>query len=86
MKLIELTVKYERQRDLAHITYLIERTADDTARFGKMAVGKGAVACSEGKIELLSMGMDKGFPPPGSDRSCPEPRSPQPDSAVICAT
>ena len=84
MKLIELSLDYEKDRNISHIQYVIERTADDTARFGSMVTGKGAIDCEEGKIELLSMGMAKdimnGFGP-----LCPRSEEPDEDVAVVCA-
>lgn len=84
MKLIELSLDYEAERDISHITYVIERTADDTARFGTTVTGKGAIACGEAKIELLSMVMAKNILD-GGGPSCPEPEEPDEDVAVICA-
>ena len=59
MKLLGMTVQYDEGRNISHLTYWIERTADDTTDFGNIATGKGAVDCEEGKILLLSMGMAK---------------------------
>ena len=84
MKLVELSLDYEEERDISHITYVIERTADDTARFGTMATGKGAIACGEGKIELLSMGMAKDIMD-GMGPYCPEVEEQHEDVAVVCA-
>lgn len=83
MKLIELSVGYDEGRDISHIAYVIERTADDTARFGTMVTGKGAIACGEGKIELLSMGMARDIMD-GVGSYCPAPENPDVDVAVIC--
>lgn len=83
MRLIELSLNYEDERNISHIQYVIERTADDTARFGTMVSGKGAVACGEGKIELLSMGMAKDIMD-GMGPLCPKPEERELDAAVIC--
>lgn len=85
MKLLELSVQYDRARDLGHIQYVIERRADDTSDFGTIATGKGAIACAEGKIELLSMGMAKDIMV-GIGPLCPEPQQPEPNAAVVCAS
>ena len=84
MKLVSLSLDYEAERDISHITYIIERTADDTAEFGTMVTGKGAIACGEGKIELLSMGMAKDIME-GVGRYCPEPEAPDANVAAVCA-
>lgn len=84
MKLIELSLDYEAERDISHISYVIARTADDTAKFGPMVTGKGAIACGEGKIELLSMGMAKDIMD-GIGPYCPKPEEQDDDVAVVCA-
>lgn len=83
MKLIELSLIYEKQRNVSHIQYVIERTADDTAQYGTMVTGKGAIACDEGKIKLLSMGMAKDIMV-GIGALCPKPEERDVDAAVIC--
>lgn len=84
MRLIELSLDYERERDISHISYVIERTADDTARFGTMVTGKGAIACDEGKIELLSMAMANDIMD-GVGPYCPEAEGADESVAVVCA-
>lgn len=83
MKLLELSVQYEPGRDLGHIQYVIERRADDIQNVGPVATGKGAVACAEGKIELLSMAMAKDIGA-GVGPLCPESEEPPPDAARVC--
>lgn len=84
MKLLELSVQFEPARNVGHIQYVIERRADDTSDYGTIATGKGAIACAEGKIELLSMGMAKGV---AADIGslCPEPEQPEGNAPVVCA-
>ena len=84
IKLIELSLNYEAERNISHITYVIERTADDTARFGTMVTGKGDIACAEGKIEMLSMGMAKDIMD-GVGPYCPKPEDQRDDVGVVCA-
>ena len=84
MKLIELSLNYERKRDVSHIQYVIERKADDTAEYGTMVTGKGVISCAEGKIELLSMGMAKDIMV-GIGPFCPEPEQPDRNAAVVCS-
>jgi hypothetical protein len=85
MKLIELSLIYEKDRNISHIQYVIQRSADDTAPFGTMVTGKGAIACGEGKIELLSMGMAKDIMD-GIGPICPVPDPHDRTTAVICAS
>jgi len=85
MKLIELSLNYETDRNISHIQYVIQRSADDTASFGTMVTGKGAIACDEGKIELLSMGMAKDIMD-GIGPFCPAPDWRDRKTAVICAS
>lgn len=84
MKLIELSIDYEKKRDSSHIQYLIERRADDTAQYGTMVTGKGVIACEEGKIELLSMGMAEDIMV-GIGPICPEPAEHDRNLAVVCS-
>lgn len=84
MKLVELSLDYESERNISHISYVIERIADDTAEFGTMVTGKGVIACGEGKIELLSMGMAKDIMD-GIGPYCPEAEERDDDVALVCA-
>ena len=83
MKLLELSVKYERARGIGHIQYVIERHADDTSAFGTVAHGKGAISCDEGKIELMSVGMNRVAK--AQLGLCPEPEQRDDGTAVVCA-
>lgn len=83
-RLIAVDVAYERRRNLGHISYFIERSADDLKGFERRALGKGAIDCATGKIVVWSMGARKGAPSnPGS--LCPQPGRKGTDIAVACA-
>lgn len=91
MKLLGMSVKYDEGRNISHLVYWIERTADDTDEFGRIATGKGAVVCGEGKILLLSMGMAKDITEdkrPGDRLTmpCAEPGHKTTDAALVCSS
>jgi hypothetical protein len=85
MKLLELSVQYDPGRDLGHLILLIERTADDVKDvFGATAMGKGAVACGEGRVEVLSMAMSKSTATLMRPL-CPESEEPLAGAAAVCS-
>lgn len=59
MHLLEITVLYEKSRDLGHVTYNLLRTAADIEGYGPDAGGKGAIDCSSGRIFVWSFGQAK---------------------------
>lgn len=90
MKLLGMSVRYDEGRNISHLVYWIERSADDTAEFGRIATGKGAVVCDEGKILLLSMGMAKDITDgkrPGDrlEMPCAKPGRKATNAALICS-
>ena len=58
MVLLEVRVQFDGARDLGHIAYTVERTADDVQQARPIAMGKGAIECDTGRILLLRMGHD----------------------------
>ena len=60
MHLLEITVGYDKARDLGHVVYELLRTADDLDRYGARVHGKGAIQCSTGQIYVWSFGQGKG--------------------------
>jgi hypothetical protein len=85
-RLIAVDVDYERRRNLGHISYVIERRADDLKPFERRAHGKGAIDCTTGKIVAWSMGVPKGVQegPSTPGLPCPQPRRSGSDIAVAC--
>jgi hypothetical protein len=85
-RLIAVDVDYERRRNLGHLSYVIERRADDLKRFERRAHGKGAIDCTTGKIVAWSMGVPKGVQegPSTPGLPCPQPRRSGSDIAVAC--
>ena len=81
MVLLEVRVQFDLGRDLGHIAYVLERTADDVEPTRPIAMGKGAIECDTGRILLLSMGHDTRFQK--GPEVCPGSADP-PDIAVAC--
>lgn len=85
LRLVDLDVAYERDRNLGHIAYVLRRTADDLDRFGRWAHGKGAIDCDSGRIAVWSMAMAKGFNRRLAPPSCPIPDRRLANAAVVCS-
>lgn len=93
LRLLMVSVLFDRPMDVAHIAYVITRHADDL-RPGlggrkRLAEGKGDVDCRNNRIAVWSMGMDMA-PVKGvaevARRYCPRPSNWHPDLvAVACA-
>lgn len=85
MKILGLSVQYDRDRNIGHLVFELKRTADDTEKFGRIAHGKGAIDCDPGKIMMMSTGMSKGI---ADDMSlpCPKPEKPERNVAVVCSS
>lgn len=60
LRLRELSSNYEGVRDIAHITYTLDRTADDLApapgAAARETTGKGAIDCRDQTLMVWSMG------------------------------
>ena len=81
MRLLELRVQFDETRNLGHLAYSIERTADDLLPTKPIVIGKGAIDCETGRLHLLSMGHDTRFQQFGS---CPG-RADGAEVALACA-
>ncbi len=80
--LLEINVGYERARNLGHVAYTLERTADDLPRSDRIVIGKGAIDCATGKIAVWSMSHDTRFQ--RAPAMCPGEAKP-PRIAIACA-
>jgi hypothetical protein len=58
LRLLEIDVIYERERNLGHVVYALERTADDLPSSDPIVNGKGAIDCETGTIAVWSMSHD----------------------------
>jgi hypothetical protein len=59
--LLEIDVAYEPSRNLGHVAYALERTADDLPDSDPIVIGKGAIDCATGTIAVWSMSHDTRF-------------------------
>ena len=80
--LLEIDVSYELQRNIGHITYNIERTADDLPKSDPIVIGKGAIDCETGTILVWSMSHDTRYQ--DAPALCPGEAEP-PKVAIACA-
>ncbi|MBA2272499.1 MAG: hypothetical protein H0W21_01155 [Actinobacteria bacterium] len=81
LHLLEIDVQYERQRNLGHVAYVVERTADDLPSSDPIAFGKGAIDCDTGNIAVWSMSQDTRFQ--RAPAICPGQAKP-PRIAIAC--
>lgn len=82
LHLLEIDVQYERQRNLGHVAYVVDRTADDLPNSDPIAFGKGAIDCDTGTIAVWSMSQDTRFQQ--APTICPGEAAP-PRVALACA-
>ena len=82
LHLLEIDVAYERARNLGHVAYAIERTADDLPSSSPIVIGKGAIDCETGTIAVWSMSHDTRFQ--RAPAICPGEADP-PMIAIACA-
>ena len=82
LHLLEIEVAYERSRELGHVVYAIERTANDLPNSDPIVIGKGAIDCDTGTIAVWSMSHDTRFQ--RAPVICPGEADP-PKIAVACA-
>lgn len=82
LHLLEIDVAYERARNLGHVAYAIERTADDLPSSEPIVIGKGAIDCDTGTIAVWSMSHDTRFQ--RAPAMCPGEAEP-PRVAIACA-
>lgn len=82
LHLLEIDVAYERERNLGHVVYAIERTADDLPSSDPIVIGKGAIDCETGTIAVWSMSHDTRFQ--RAPAICPGEADP-PMIAIACA-
>lgn len=61
LRLFEIDVDFEQERNLGHVGYSLARTADDLPRSRPIAMGKGAIDCDSGTIAVWSMSHDVRF-------------------------
>lgn len=83
LHLLEIDVAYERERNIGHIVYALERRADDLPVADPIVIGKGAIDCHTGKISVWSMSHDARFQRAASN-TCPGKPDP-PETAIACA-
>ena len=83
MTLVEVQVQFDAGRNLGHLVYVIERTADDLDEDRPVVMGKGAVECDSGKLLLLSMSHDARFQE--ASPLCPGQARP-PTTAIACSS
>ena len=82
LHLLEIDVIYEHQRNLGHVSYAIQRTADDLNTSHQIVLGKGAIECDTGRIAVWSMSHDARFQ--RVPALCPGEAKP-PRIAIACA-
>ena len=82
LHLLEIDVSYDEQRNLGHVSYAIERTADDLDGSEPIVLGKGAIDCDTGTIAVWSMSHDARYQK--APALCPGEAKP-PKIAIACA-
>jgi hypothetical protein len=80
--LLEMDVAHEAARDIGHVAYTLERTADDFPHSYPLVIGKGAIDCDTGRIAVWSMSHDTRFQT--APALCPGEAEP-PEVAIVCA-
>lgn len=82
LHLLEIDVSYEEERNIGHVVYAIERTADDLDSSNPIVIGKGAIDCDTGTIAVWSMSHDARYQK--APELCPGEAEP-PEIALACA-
>ena len=80
--LLEIDVAYEPARNIGHVAYALERTADDFPDSDPIVIGKGAIDCDTGRIAVWTMSHDTCVQTPPA--LCPGEANP-PKVAIACA-
>lgn len=61
LHLLEIDADYEAARNLAHVAYVLRRTAEDLDDSHPIVIGKGAIDCETATIAVWSMSHDTRF-------------------------
>jgi hypothetical protein len=87
LRLVELSITYERRRRIGNIVYKLARRAKDVGAFrgGWNTEGKGAIKCAGGRIVAWAMSTVPRRTRTGF--ACPRPKRPdaRPPAVVACA-